>query len=546
MCKKQIRKLLADTLEKSFALKRIDFEVTEEERFGDYSTNVALILARLLTSERSDGGQAKQVGENPKEIALKIIDSIKTSDIIESAEVAGPGFINFKISIPYLNTKISEIIKAGEKYGSSDLSKDLKVNIEFISANPTGPLTVGNSRGGVIGDVLSNVLSKVGYDVTREYYFNDAGGQIDVLGHSILKDEMAEYKGAYIDKLHGELGEGDYREIGKRAAQIIISEIKKTTKKMGINFDVWFAEGKDLRDKGKVDEIISWLKGKDLVYEKDGAWWFRSTSFGDDKDRVVLRSNGEPTYFALDCAYHQNKFVERKFDRVINIWGADHHGDLARLKGFVKALGFEDKFAIIIHQFVRVIKDGQEVRMSKRAGNYITVDELLDEVGKDVYRFFMLAYSPDSHLTFDLGLAKEQSEKNPVYYVQYAYARINSILEKSEIRNQKPASPAGGSETNPNDQMIKGLKKPEEIKLIKQLIQLPELVEEIVGDYQVQKLPLYAIELARVFHHFYEKCPVIQAENPEVSAARIQLLKATQIVLKNTLDLIGVSAPEKM
>jgi len=525
MLKKQIKKLLDDVLEKSFDLRGVDFEVTEEKRFGDYSTNVAMILA-------------KRVGESPKEIAGKIIDNIKTNEIIEGAKAAGPGFINFKISIPYLNTKISEIISAGEKYGQTDLGKDLKVNIEFISANPTGPLTVGNSRGGVIGDVLSNVLSKIGWQVTREYYFNDAGGQIDVLGHSILKDDQAEYKGEYVDKLHDEL-KGDFREIGKKAAAIIISEIKKTTKDMGINFDVWFAEGKDLRDKGKVDEIIRWLKSRDLVYEEDGAWWFKSTSFGDDKDRVVLRSNGEPTYFALDCAYHKNKFVTRKFDRVINVWGADHHGDLARLKGFVKALGFEDKFDIIVHQFVRIIKDGKEVRMSKRTGNYITVDDLLDEVGCDVYRFFMLEYSPDSHLTFDLDLAKEESEKNPVYYVQYAYARINSILAKSKLQNPNYKSMS-------NDKNSNLLNQPAEIALMKKLIKLPELVEEIVGDYQVQKLPLYAIELARAFHHFYEKCPIINSGDSKLTAARLELIKATKIVLKNTLDLIGVSAPEKM
>lgn len=521
--KQAIKKIVSQSVAQAFPnIEMPDFSVEEaDDKFGDYATNAAMILA-------------KRTGDSPQNVAQKIIANIVGEEIIKSAEVAGPGFINFKISIPYLNSKIAEIIEAGAKFAQNDLGKDLKVNIEFISANPTGPLTVGNSRGGVIGDVLANVFTANGAQVVREYYFNDAGGQIDVLGHSILKDDLAQYRGDYIDKLHADLDDGDYRVIGRKAAQIIISEIKTTTQKMGINFDVWFAEDKDLRKVGKVDDIVKWLKDKGLAYEKDGALWFRATKFGDDKDRVLIRSSGEPTYFALDCAYHKNKLMERKFDRVIDIWGADHHGDVARIKGFAEALGCVDKFEIIMHQFVRIVAGGKEVRMSKRAGNYITVDDLLAEVGKDVYRFFMLGYAADTHLTFDLDLAKERSQKNPVYYVQYAYARIASILRKSQILNPK-------SQTN--SQL---LNNPEELELIKKLIGLPDLIEEIVGDYQVQKLPFYAVKLADAFHRFYENCPVLQAENDELKAARLKLLKATQIVLKNTLALMGISAPEKM
>jgi len=531
MINQEIQDLITQAVKKAYPSIVMPIFMVElaEEKFGDYSTNIAMILA-------------KAVGESPLEIAEKIIKIIRESenqDIIESATVAKPGFINFKIALPYFQNQILEVIKAGDNYGTNNIGQSQKVDVEFISANPTGPLTVGNSRGGVIGDVLSSVLSKAGYAVTREYYFNDAGGQIDILGHSVIKDEKAEYKGDYIDELHEKLGKGDYREIGQQAAQILIAEIKKTTQKMGINFDVWFAEGTDLRDKGKVEAIIQWFKQKNLVYEKDGAWWFKSTQFGDDKDRVLLRSNGEPTYFALDCAYHKNKFEIRKFDQVINIWGADHHGDLARLNGFVHALGYEDKFHILIHQFVRIMQGDKEVRMSKRTGNYITVDELLDEVGRDVYRFFMLEYAPNSHLTFDLALAKERSQKNPVYYVQYAYARINSILGKSEIRNSK-------LETISNDQIMKLLKEPAEIQLTKQIIKFPELVEEIANDFQVQKLPFFAKELAESFHHFYEKCPIIKSGDTNLTAARLVLLNATKIVLKNTLDLMGITAPEKM
>lgn len=537
--KNQIQDIILRAIKKAYPEINIPafrhaFSVDEADaKFGDYSTNVALILQKVT-------------GEKPQKIALNIINSIEKDDLVEDASMAEPGFINFQIALPFLQEKITDVIKAGEKYGSIDIGKNKKVDIEFISANPTGPLTVGNSRGGVIGDVLSNIYEKAGYKVTREYYFNDAGGQIDVLGHSILKDEEAQYRGDYVDKLAEEIKGNDPREVGKLAAQKLIENIKNTASNMGIDFDVWTAEGKDLRETGKLDEVIKWLKEQDLAYENDGALWFKSTEFGDDKDRVLVKSNGEPTYFALDCAYHKDKLETRKFDKAINIWGADHHGDLARVKGFVKALGYEEKFDILVHQFVRIVKDGKEVRMSKREGNFILVDDLLTEVGKDVYRFFMLEYAPNSHLTFDLELAKKQSQKNPVYYVQYAYARIASILAKSEALNPK-CMPEGETNSKSQKACLKAkLEKLEEIALIKQLIKLPELVEEIVGDYQVQKLPNYARTLADSFHRFYEKCPVIKSGSDELTSARLELLKATQIVLKNTLDLMGISAPEKM
>ena len=468
-------------------------------KFGDYSANAAMILAKV-------------VNEKPVDVAAKIIKAINETDnqIFESVEVAGPGFINFKMATSCFQKEVANIIEAGDKYGSSDLGKDLKVNVEFISGNPTGPLTIGNSRGGVIGDVLSNVLVKTNYNVTREYYFNDAGGQIDILGHSIIGDSEAQYRGDYIDDLRKRISGSDPRAVGKEAAQILIERIKKTAEEMGIKFDVWFAEGRDLREKGKVDEVLHWIDEKGLSYNSEGALWFRSTLFGDDKDRVLVRSNGEPTYFCVDCAYHWNKFVDRKFDRAINIWGADHHGDVPRVRGFVAALGYDDKFEIILHQFVRVVIDGKEVRMSKRTGTYVLVEDLLKEVGADVYRFFMLAYAPASHLNFDLALAKERSDKNPVYYVQYAHARINSILAKS----------ADGHFEASAEKSLALLNEEAEISLIKQLIKLPELVEEIAGDYQVQKLTFYARELANAFHHFYEKCPVINSGSTNVTAAR--------------------------
>jgi len=512
MIREEIEKLTERATKDLYGKKaEVEIEHPAGPAFGDYSTNIAMILKK-----------------NPQEIANAITRF--SSPILGKVEVKN-GFINFFISKEYLQKQVEEILKEKEKFGNLKIGKGKKVNVEFISANPTGPLTVGNSRGGVIGDVLSNVLAKAGWKVTREYYFNDAGGQIDVLGHSVLKDDLAEYKGEYIDKLAKKLDGGDPREIGKKAAQIIIEEIKKTTKKMGIKFDIWTAEGRDLRDKGKVEKIIAWLKKNNLAYEKEGALWFKSTQFGDDKDRVLLRTNKEPTYFALDCAYHKNKFVERKFDKVINIWGADHHGDIARLKGFVKSLGYEDKFDILIQQFVRIIKKGKEVRMSKRTGIYVTIDELIDEVGLDVARFFFLTKAADTHLDFDLDLAKQQSEKNPVYYVQYAHARICSILrkikEKISLRNYEL------------------LKEPSELELIKQLVRLPEIIKDTAKDYQIQRIPQYAIDLATVFHQFYRDCQVL-SDDKELTQARLALISATKIVLKNTLNLMGIFAPEKM
>ena len=517
MLRGEIKKIIEKTIEGLYGeASEVKVERPQDSALGDYSSNVAMVLKK-----------------NPREI----VDALGKPAIFEKIEVKN-GFINFFVSKDYLQKQIGKILREDEEFGRLKIGKGQRVNVEFISANPTGPLTVGNSRGGIIGDVLSNVLTKAGWKVTREYYFNDAGGQIDVLGHSVLKDEQAEYKGAYIDELHNKLGRrgGDEaREIGKKAAKILIGEIKKTTKRIGIKFDVWTAEGRDLRDKGKVEKIISWMKKKGLSYEKDGALWFKSTQFADDKDRVLLKSDGQPTYFAVDCAYHKNKLAERKFAKVIDIWGADHHGDMSRIKGFVKALGYENKFDILIHQFVRIIKDGQEVGMSKRTGDYITVDELLEEVGSDITRFFFLVKSPDTHLNFDLDLAKEQSEKNPVYYIQYAYARICSILKKTEIKNRVLFA----------SQSLKLLIHPSELSLIKELLRLPEVVEDTAKDYQVQRLPQYAMEIATAFHRFYRDCRVITGDK-DLSRARLLLVSASKIVLKNILGLMGISAPEKM
>jgi arginyl-tRNA synthetase len=537
---------------------RIDYPPTE---FGDYSTNVALVVA-------------KKLGQKPMEIAKELTGHIlgEEQEIITAfveginLKVAEPGFLNFFVGADTLLKELKFILEDGKNYGDSDIGEKKKIQVEFISANPTGPLTLGNGRGGFYGDVLGNVLQKAGFDIEREYYINDVGGQIEALGHSVLGDERAVYKGRNIEEVRAELDsrlrgndknddgndkESSAEEIGKEAARIVLEEMIKPAieEKMRIKFDNWFSE-ESLYERGKVDKILDFLKGKNFAYEKDGALWFKSTEFGDDKDRVLIKADGEKTYLASDIAYLKNKF-ERGFDKLIYVWGADHHGYVSRLKAAAKALGYDpDNMKIIIMQLVRLMSGGREIKMSKRAGTYVTVDELLDEVGLDAARFFFLMHSPDAHMNFDLDLAKEQSEKNPVYYVQYAHARICSIFKKY------------GAEFDGKNVKLELLDHESEMKLIKQLIKFPEIIEDTAKDYQVHRLPHYALDLVRTFHKFYEDCRVlapsvaeglapsavegIDEKTPDLTQARLSLVRATQIVLKNALDLIGISAPEKM
>ncbi len=488
----------------------------EGEGFGDYTTNIAL-----------------QLKKPANEIAGKL-----KSDLFEKIEVAGPGFINFFIDKNFLREQISEILKRKEKYGQIKIGGGQKVNLEFISANPTGPLTLGNGRGGFCGDVLANVLNSAGYQAKREYYINDTGEQIKKLGHSVIGDSEAVYQGQYIEELKKKIEGNDPEKIGRAAAKIILQEmIRPIVEKMKIKFDVWFSE-KTLYQKkpaspagGEVGQALDFLKKKKLSYEKEGALWFKSTQFGDDKDRVLIKATGEETYLASDIAYLKNKFT-RDFKKLIFFWGADHYGYVARIKAAAEALGYKkEQLDIIIIQLVRLIQDGKEVRMSKRTGTYVTLDELIDEVGLDVARYFFLTRSADTHLNFDLALAKTQSENNPVYYIQYAYARICSILRKAKMKEAEPLSNL--------------LEHPTELKLIRQLMRLPEIIEDTAKDYQIQRLPQYALDLATVFHQFYRDCHVI-SEDKNLTQARLSLVLATKIVLNNALSLMGISAPEKM
>ena len=507
MIRREITKLIQKATGESPEKIRVAYP--EGEGFGDYTTNIALQLKR----------PASEITVNLK------------SDLFEKVEVAGPGFINFFLAKGYLQKQVGIILKEKESFGELKIGRGQKVNVEFISANPTGPLTLGNGRGGFCGDVLTNVLNAAGYQAKREYYINDTGEQIKKLGHSVIGDAEAVYQGRYIEELKKKIKGNNPEKIGQSAAKIILQEmIKPTIKKMKIKFDVWFSE-KTLYQKKEVDRILDVLKKKKLSYGKEGALWFKSTQFGDDKDRVLIKAGGEETYLASDIAYLKNKFV-RGFQKLIFFWGADHYGYVARILAAAEALGYKkEQIDIIVMQLVRLIRDGKEVRMSKRTGTYVTLDELIDEVGLDVARCFFLTRSADTHLNFDLALAKTQSEKNPVYYIQYAHARICSILRKVKMSKARPRTDL--------------LEHPAELKLIRQLMRLPEIVEDTSQDFQIQRLPQYAVDLATVFHQFYRDCHVI-SEDKNLSQARLSLVLAAKIVLKNTLSLMGISAPEKM
>jgi len=523
LIQKSIKGLQKERVSPEFDIPEIQLEYPEEKTHGDYATNVAMMIT-------------KKVKKNPLEIAKIINNQLlitnKKLKLFEKIEVAKPGFINFFLSKGYLQKELGEVLKQGEKFGTLKIGKNKKIQVEFISANPTGPLTVGNARGGPFGDVLSNVLKKAGFEVEKAYYINDYGMQILALGHSVLKDSQAKYKGDYIDYLNKKIKEKEPYKAGEKAAKIIIEEmIKKTTDRMGIKYDEWFSEN-SLHKSSQVGKVLEFLKKKGLIYEKEGAKWFKSTKYGDERDRVVIKVDGWKTYLAGDIAYHKYKFEKKKFDKVINVWGADHHGDIASLQGAVEALGHKGKLDIILLQFVTIFEKGKEKKMSKRRGAYTAMDELLEEVGSDVTRFLFLQKSADTHLNFNLSLAKEQSEKNPVYYVQYAHTRICSILGKAKSFKLQVSN-------------YKLLTHSSELELMKQLIRFPEIIADISKDYQVQRLPQYALDLAAVFHQFYRDCRVI-SDNKNLTQARLSLILATKMVFKNILNLMGVSAPERM
>ena len=517
----------------------IKVEVPREKEHGDYATNIAMVMA-------------KHFKRAPRQIAELISENID-SNLIKDVSVAGPGFINFELENEWLYETIDLIDEYKDKYGEIDIGKNQKVLIEFVSANPTGPLHVGHSRGAVVGDMTANIMETAGYDVDREYYFNDAGNQINILAESTLirykqlfdiKEELPEnsYHGEYLiniaedlkDKWGKELLDKSEEEQLKVCRDFAFKKLKNKIEKdlnyFGIKFDNWFYES-TLHD-GDIENVIKILKDKDYIYEKNDALWFKSTEYGDDKDRVIVKSDGSLTYLAADIAYHLDK-IERGYDKLINVWGADHHGYIDRVKASIQALGYpEDMLEIIIVQIVTLIRGGEKVTMSKRAGEFVTMRDVIDEVGRDAARYFYIMRSSDSHFDFNLELAKEESSNNPVYYIQYAHARIHSILEN-----------AGDLDTE--DANLKLLDKEEEIELIKWMAHYPEVIKDSAQNRQPHILANYAYDLANAFHVFYNKCQVI-TEDEKLSKARLKLVLSLQQVLQNLFSVLGIDAPEHM
>jgi len=545
---KEINKILKSAIIKyqqdnnleNFQVPEFVIENTQNNKFGDFSTNLAMRLSPVLKM-------------NPINIANNLINYLKDPLFIR-IDVAPPGFINFFININYLSKEVGNIVELKNKYGQSDIGAHKKIQVEFISGNPTGPLHMGNGRGGFTGDCLANILNFTGYNVKKEYYINDRGKQIDNLGESVIRRYLQEegvkvdypedlYHGEYIKDLAKKIKLKDFKltsiaEIQKVKSEIkewalaeMLEQIKKiVVEKCGIKFHRWFSE-KELYEGAYKEKVWDFLLEKKLIYKKDDAWWFKSSLYNDDKDRVIVKKDGEPTYFFSDILYLQNRLDNRKFEKIIMLWGCDHHGDVSRVQAAATALGFAGQVDIILFQLVRLMFNGKELRMSKRKGNFITLEELVDEIGLDVARWFFLMSQVDTHMDFDLNLAKKKSDQNPVFYVQYAHARICSIMKK--IPSSKNQAPKTLEFSNPA-----------ELELIKELIKFPDLIEEIAQTYATHKLPQYVLTVARKFHKFYQDCRVVNED--QVNVSRVYLVKACKIVIANSLKLMGISTPEKM
>ncbi|RKD23025.1 arginine--tRNA ligase [Ammoniphilus oxalaticus] len=521
-------------------------EIPKEKAHGDYATNIAMQLTKIARKP-------------PRQIAEAIIERFRAGQAhVAKVEIAGPGFINFYMDHSYITDIIPQVIEAGDRYGTTTDGQNEKIQVEFVSANPTGSLHLGHARGAAVGDALCNVLAMAGYDVSREYYINDAGNQIANLAYSI----EARYKQALgmdaempEDGYHGEdiieFGQQLAAEAGDRYIHMEESErfeffreyglekelekLKQDLKDFGVEFDVWFSET-SLYEKGEVVEIVDKLRGRGYVYDEEGATWLRSTDFGDDKNRVLIKNDGSYTYLTPDIAYHQDKFA-RGFTKLINIWGADHHGYIPRMKAAMQALGYAaDQLEVIINQMVNLYQGGERVRMSKRTGKAVTMRELMEEVGTDAVRYFFTMRSSDAHLDFDMDLAVSKSNENPVFYVQYAHARICSIFRRADEEGLSWKREAAD---------LSLLISEKEVELLQKVGQFPEEISLAAEHYAPHRIVRYVHELATIFHSFYNAAPVI-TEDVELSKARLNLLQAVQITTQNALRVIGVSAPEKM
>jgi arginyl-tRNA synthetase len=518
------------------------FEKPRIETHGDLTTNVAMVAAKHLKI-------------NPRQFAQKLMDGMKVDPaLIGKIEIAGPGFINFYFTVNFFRRQLAEIIAGGTQFGKNNSGRGLKTQVEFVSANPTGPLTVGHGRGAVYGDTVARLLEWTGYNVTREYYFNNAGRQMRVLGDSVRmrylellgeKIDFPEdyYQGEYIkeiaqqlidnhaDKLKNEPAEGMFKAQAERE---IFDDIKKTLARIGVRHDVFFNEN-TLYETGQVKEVIEAFRQKELAYDLEGAVWFKATAFGGEKDKVIVKATGEPTYRLPDIAYHRDK-LRRGFEFIIDVLGADHVATYPDVLAGMQALGYDpSKVKVLIHQFVTIMQGGEVVKMSTRKANFITLDELIDEVGADVVRYFFLMRGIGSHLNFDLKLAKEQSEENPVYYLQYAHARIASIIRHAQDQGHAMAS-------SPD---LALLTTAEEIGLMKMLIQFPDIIESCAATYEPHRLAEYLHDVAGSFHKFYHEHKVV-SEDAALTSARLALCHGVKIVLANGFAILGISAPEKM
>ena len=519
----------------------IEVERPGNAAFGDFTTNLAMKLARPLRRP-------------PLDIAEALAAAMRSgpdAGLFTSVDVARPGFLNLHVADAAYEALVAGVLVAPTAWGRIPAVNPRKVNVEFVSANPTGPLTVGNARGAFVGDLLCRVLEAGGQQVTREYYFNDSGAQINHLGASVAARKRGEpvpedgYKGAYVEQLAAAVpdevwaaatanGAQEDAVLGGWASRQVRGMIEASLARLGVHFDVWKSEA-SLHDEGWVERAVARLRDAGEVYEQDGATWFRSTAYGDDKDRVIYKSDGRPTYFAADIGYVTEKF-SRGFDHLIYIWGVDHHGTVARNKNAAQAMGYDpEHYQVLLIGWVRFVADGVEVSMSKRAGTFVTLDDLLDAVGTDAARWFFASRAAHVEIDFDIELAKKQSAENPVYYVQYAHARIASILRKAEAAGLAPAS------------SIEGLLSGEpESALARVVSRLPEVVEDAVVAEETQGITAYATELATQFHAFYRDARVVDEAEPERSARRLALALATKTTLANALGLLGISAPESM
>jgi arginyl-tRNA synthetase len=525
----------------------IEVEEPNAGSHGDFSTNISMVMASIQKMP-------------PRKIADAIIKNINDPDgMLDKTEIAGPGFINFFLNKHSWHPVLQKIHKQDALYGASDIGKGKKIQVEFVSANPTGPLHVGHGRGAAVGDSVANILLFCGYNVEKEYYINDSGRQINTLGRSVFLryKELFEadvqfpedcYQGDYVRDLAGKVRDDNGDKLlsmsedeaisycARFAADNILAEIKEDLESFGVVFDRWYSE-QGLYDSGKVDRVINDFRKQNIIFEDDGALWFRTEDFGDEKNRVVVRSNGLTTYFASDIAYHQDKF-DRGFERIIDVWGADHHGYIPRVSAAIEASGHtRDKFNVILIQLVNLLREGEPVSMSTRSGEFVTLRDVISEVGSDAARFIFLTRHYESALDFDLELAKKKTNDNPVYYVQYVHARISSIVRKAQER--------GISEIVWNDAAISGLTEPEEIQLIKIMARYPETVRCSAEYMEPHRITYYLMNLASAFHAYYNKHRVLTDE-AELTIGRLYLVLAIKKIIRNGLSLLGVSAPEKM